>query len=52
VNFATPVNGPCRRAHCRVDFPLYANFQLGGTWHHQTIAWFYAGLCAVTAWLN
>jgi hypothetical protein len=25
-----------------MDFPLYANFQLGGICHHQTIAWFYA----------
>jgi len=46
VDFATPVNGPCCRGHGRVDFPLYANFQLGGICHHQTIAWFYAGsLC-------
>ena len=46
VDFATPVNGPCCWGHGRVDFPLYASFQLGGICHHQTIAWFYAGpLC-------
>ena len=46
VDFATPVNGPCCRGHGRVDFPLYANFQLGSFCHLQTIAWFYAGpLC-------